>query len=80
MIAKTWLFALGRQPVTRTRSNVLPGFGITMGYTLLYLCLIVLIPLSTLFLSVITSSGEGWVLALSDPRSWPRIASRSERR
>lgn len=28
---------------------VLPGFGITMGFTLLYLSLIVLIPLSTVW-------------------------------
>ena len=26
--------------------SVLPGFGLTMGFTLLYLCLIVLIPLA----------------------------------
>ena len=29
--------------------SVLPGFGITMGFTITYLCLIVLIPLSGLF-------------------------------
>lgn len=36
---------------------VLPGFGLTLGYTLVYLTLIVLIPLSALFLK--TQSG-GW--------------------
>jgi sulfate/thiosulfate transport system permease protein len=44
----------------RTRSakdSVFPGFGLTMGYTLLYLSLIVLIPLSTLFLKTL---GLGW--------------------
>ena len=30
--------------------SVLPGFGLTLGFTLLYLSLIVLIPLSALFL------------------------------
>src|SRR5688572_28210612 len=30
--------------------SVLPGFGLTLGYTLTYLSLIVLIPLSTLFI------------------------------
>jgi sulfate transport system permease protein len=30
--------------------SVLPGFGLTMGFTLLYLCLIVLIPLGTMLL------------------------------
>ncbi len=32
------------------RRSILPGFGLTMGYTLIYLSLIVLIPLSTIFL------------------------------
>jgi len=31
------------------RRRVLPGFGLTLGYTMLYLSIIVLIPLSTLF-------------------------------
>jgi len=39
----------------RTR-RVLPGFGITMGFTLLYLSLIVLIPLSTILLKTATLS------------------------
>jgi sulfate transport system permease protein len=38
-------------------SNVLPGFGPTMGYTLLYLSLVVLIPLSAL---VFKSAGLSW--------------------
>lgn len=37
--------------------RVLPGFGLTMGYTLLYLSLIVLVPLSALFLK---AAGLGW--------------------
>jgi sulfate transport system permease protein len=36
---------------------VLPGFGLTMGYTVLYLSLIVLIPLAALF---IKSAGLSW--------------------
>lgn len=36
------------------KKSVLPGFGLTMGYTLLYLSLIVLIPLSALFLKAVT--------------------------
>jgi len=43
---------------TLTRhNNVLPGFNPTMGYTLLYLSLVVLIPLSAL---VIKASGLSW--------------------
>ena len=32
----------------RRRHTVLPGFRLTMGYTIFYLCLIVLVPLLTL--------------------------------
>lgn len=39
---------------SRKRRSVLPGFGLSMGFTLVYLCLIVLIPLSTLFLKTAT--------------------------
>ncbi|WP_277884183.1 sulfate ABC transporter permease subunit CysT [Novosphingobium decolorationis] len=44
------------RPRLRPRS-ILPGFRLTMGLTLLWLCLIVLIPLSTVFLA---SAGLGW--------------------
>ena len=41
--------------------SVLPGFGLTLGYTLTYLSLIVLIPLSTLFLRTTSlSPREFW--------------------
>jgi sulfate/thiosulfate transport system permease protein len=43
--------------MTRTTRRVLPGFGLTMGYTLVYLSLIALIPLSTILLK---TSGMGW--------------------
>ncbi len=32
------------------KHSVLPGFGLTLGYTLTYMCLVILIPLSALFL------------------------------
>lgn len=38
--------------------RVLPGFGLTLGYTMVYLCLLVLIPLSAVF---IRSLGGGWL-------------------
>jgi sulfate transport system permease protein len=41
----------------RRRRRVLPGFGLTLGYTMLYLSLVVLIPLSAVF---IRSFGSGW--------------------
>ncbi|MCW5828521.1 MAG: sulfate ABC transporter permease subunit CysT [Deltaproteobacteria bacterium] len=36
--------------------SVIPGFGLTMGFTILYLSLIVLVPLSTVFLKTATLS------------------------
>ena len=49
------------------------GFGLTLGYTLLYLCLIVLIPLSALFLKTFTHD-LGAVLGGGQRRRacWPR--------
>ena len=41
----------------RPSQRVLPGFGLTLGYTMVYLSLIVLIPLSAVF---IRSMGLGW--------------------
>ncbi|NUQ61574.1 MAG: sulfate ABC transporter permease subunit CysT [Pirellulales bacterium] len=48
--------------------SVLPGFGLALGYTLLYLSLIVLIPLSALFFKTATMTwGRIWD-TVSDPR------------
>jgi sulfate transport system permease protein len=54
-------FAL-RQP------SVLPGFGITMGFTLLYLSLIVFIPLSATFIKSAELSWPEFWQAISSPR------------
>jgi len=49
--------------------NVLPGFGLTMGYTLTYLSVIVLIPIAGLFLRVLEVSwADFWRLATA-PRA-----------
>jgi sulfate transport system permease protein len=50
------------------KRRILPGFGLTLGFTLVYLSLIVLIPLSAAFLK---ASGLGWEAffrAVSTPR------------
>ena len=39
---------------TAKKRSVLPGFGLTLGFTLLYFCLLVLIPLAALFLKTVT--------------------------
>jgi sulfate/thiosulfate transport system permease protein len=50
------------------RHSVLPGFGLTLGFTLSYLSLVVLIPLAALFLkSAGTDSGQLWA-AVTNPR------------
>ncbi len=49
--------------------SILPGFGLSMGFTLLYLSLIVLIPLSAAFLKTASLSwGQFWSLA-TEPRA-----------
>ncbi|MDB5731175.1 MAG: cysT [Variovorax sp.] len=48
--------------------RVLPGFNLTLGYTLLYLSLIVLVPLSALVFKTFTLSWEQFWTAVSAPR------------
>jgi sulfate transport system permease protein len=47
---------------------VLPGFNLTLGYTLVYLSLIVLIPLSALVLKSLTLTWDQFWAAISSPR------------
>ncbi|MFO0180330.1 MAG: sulfate ABC transporter permease subunit CysT, partial [bacterium] len=47
---------------------MLPGFGITMGYTLLYLSVIVLIPLAALFLKAATMDWNDFYNTITSPR------------
>lgn len=49
--------------------SVLPGFGLTMGFTVLYLSLLVLIPLSGLFLRSASGTWENFWRTISDPRA-----------
>jgi sulfate transport system permease protein len=54
---------------TRSRSHsVLPGFRLTMAYTLFYLGLIVLIPLSTLPIKSASATWPVFVETITDPR------------
>lgn len=48
--------------------SVLPGFGITMGFTLLYLGLIVMIPLAGLVIKTLEMTGREFVDTITDPR------------
>ena len=53
-------------PLVLKQRSVLPGFGLTLGFTVFYLSLIVLIPLSSLFLKTATVDLD---------RSWRAISS-----
>jgi sulfate transport system permease protein len=50
------------------RRTVLPGFGLAGGFTLLYLCLIVLIPLGALFLKASTLTWGAFLEIVTAPR------------
>jgi sulfate transport system permease protein len=52
----------------RKKHSVLPGFRLAMGFTLLYLSLVVLLPLSTLFWKSATLGAAGFWQAVSAPR------------
>jgi sulfate transport system permease protein len=54
--------------IMQVRRRVLPGFGLTMGITVLYLSLIVLIPLSTLPIRTLSMSWAGFRDTVTDPR------------
>jgi sulfate/thiosulfate transport system permease protein len=48
--------------------SVLPGFNLALGFTLLYLSLIVLIPLSAAFVKTFTLTWDAFVAAVTAPR------------
>jgi sulfate transport system permease protein len=52
----------------RSARRILPGFNLSLGFTIFYLSLIVLIPLSALVFKSFTLSGEAFWAAISSPR------------
>ena len=52
----------------RSPGRVIPGFGISLGFTIFYLALIVLIPLSAVFLKTFTMSWEAFWAAVTSER------------
>lgn len=54
--------------MSRTKTGILPGFGLSLGYTVLYLSLVVLLPLSALFLKVNTMHWAQFWTAVTAPR------------
>jgi sulfate transport system permease protein len=61
---------LAERPARRrwVRPSVLPGFGLALGYTVLYLSLIVLIPLSATFFKSATLGWEAFWAVVTAPR------------
>ena len=57
-----------RASAKRTPQRVLPGFRLTLGYTVLYLSLIVLIPITALFFKTFTLTWEQFIFAVTSPR------------
>ena len=60
--------ARGTRPGRGRRRGVLPGFGLSLGYTLSYLSLIVLIPLAATFARLWNISREQFLRIVTDPR------------
>ena len=54
--------------VRAVRRSVLPGFGMTMGFTVFYLSLIVLIPLATLPIRTASMGWDAFWTTVTDPR------------
>ena len=52
----------------RSKTKSLPGFGITFGYTLFYLALIVLIPMAALFWKSLSMDFKEFLATLANPR------------
>ena len=59
-----------RQPTSKKRrpNRVLPGFGLSLGYTLVYLALVILIPLSAVFLKASTLTWDAFWAVITAPR------------
>src|SRR5215210_6539037 len=70
-MSSTVLTAGRAQDVARPRfrrASAIPGFGLTFGYTLLYLGLIVLLPLAALVVRASSLGLSGFWAALTDER------------
>ncbi len=55
-------------PASPRNTRVLPGFTLSLGFTLLYLSLVVLIPLSALVINTLTMGWDAFWATISSPR------------
>lgn len=56
------------QSMTRKRNSVLPGFGISLGFTMFYISFLVILPLSTIFINSVTVEWSKIWGTISEPR------------
>ncbi len=54
--------------LTRKKRTILPGFGLSMGYTVFYLSAIVIVPLSMVFLNTLHMGVQPFLNAVTSPR------------
>lgn len=66
---RTTLVGTAPPPVAPRAQGVIPGFGLTLGLTLLWLSLVVLIPLAALFLKTAELSPDRILAILTAPRT-----------
>ena len=57
-----------KPPVRRPRRFVLPGFGLSLGFTLAYLSVIVLLPIAAAFMRTAGMSWSDFIAAVLSPR------------
>lgn len=62
------LLSAGKLILPAKRNNVIPGFGLTMGFTLFYMSMLVLIPLGGLVLFTTSMGWEAFYQSITDPR------------
>jgi sulfate/thiosulfate transport system permease protein len=55
--------------LVRSRSTVLPGFGLSLGFTVVYVCLLILVPLSALVLKASSLTWAGFLAAVTGERA-----------
>ncbi|MCL6570864.1 MAG: sulfate ABC transporter permease subunit CysT [Bacillus sp. (in: Bacteria)] len=56
------------QRVKRTQKNVLPGFGLSLGFTMFYLSFLVILPISMIFLNTFTVEWSKIWETITEPR------------
>jgi sulfate transport system permease protein len=62
------LFPVWTEPAKRRPAPVLPGFGLALGFTIVYLSLLVLIPLSAAFIKTFGLTWDQFVAQVTAPR------------